>query len=227
MAFDLAQASGRTDAVAAAVANLAGTIGLDNPGVTAALDARTNQTVAEVLANTAPGPGDRWFSERNWRSFVERIAADVQESRATAAQAVNEAASLREELARVERALRQREEALSSTRAEGVSQERESNQRVAANSLRPVARALADSYEARSLEALQDTLSSVLARARINPIGAVGELVSFNPIRHRWVGYGVATDLCRVISPGFVIGGEGADDDIVLVPARVVGPREG
>ena len=83
--------------------------------------------------------------------------------------------------------------------------------------------AVADSYEGQSLEALQDALLAVLARARMRPIGAVGAIQPYDPERHLWVGAGQPTTEVQLISPGFAGRGE-EDRDITLVPARCIAP---
>jgi hypothetical protein len=88
------------------------------------------------------------------------------------------------------------------------------------NLLKPVAAALADSYESGSLGALQDQLRAVLTRLRIRPVGTIGDVVPFDPDRHTWVSEGYPSAEVRIVAPGW----EGRDGDVpvTVVPARVV-----
>jgi hypothetical protein len=226
MAFDMARADGRTDEVGVAVANLAGTIAEDTPGVREALTERASDITRGLLAEDSPTPGQAWFGAREWKALADSVLRKLRDEREAADAAKADAAAARAQVARLEQSLQLREQALSSSRTDIAANERGASQRVATNSLRPVVTALADSFEANSLAGLQARLIALMARVRIEPIANVGEVVSFDPTRHRWVGDGVALDRALVLSPGFLQRGEGADSDIVLVPARVVGPKE-
>jgi len=221
IAFDLAQKEKRDDDVARVGANLAGALASDDRGIKEALAVR-GKDAAERLIEHDPPEGEMWFSAEGWRAFAETLIEELDRR----GQAVDAAAAREElltsELKRFQTALTMREEALSSTRAENSTNERGSAARVATNALRPVAKALADTYESNSLAALRDVLISVLRRAKIEQIGNPNDLVTFDPSRHQWVGSGIAADVGQVLSPGFSVHEEGGDSEIVLVPARVV-----
>jgi hypothetical protein len=225
-AFDMARATGRNDELAVESANLAGTIAADHPGAAEALEVRAAELIQNLLAENPDTSGSAWFSAKNWQALVLGVLESLRAARDQAETSRTAEAGLRSDIARLEQALQFREQALSATRTGQATEDRNTNQRVAANSLRPVVKALADSYESNSLPAIQDTLLSVLAQARIEPIGRRGAIVEFTPLRHRWVGEGSALDEALVISPGFLLRAEGTGDDIVLVPARVVDPKE-
>jgi hypothetical protein len=145
-------------------------------------------------------------------------ASREQQALANAARATEEAAQLRQ-------VAESRSSSLVEARTTAGSASRQDASKLASGLLRPVALAVADSFEGNSLEALQDRLLAVLQRARINPILEVGEQTAFDPIRHQWVGEGTPEETVRAISPGFVARLEG-EEDVVLVPARVVAPRK-
>lgn len=224
-AFDMARSTGRDDDLMIESANLAGTVAANHPGVADALEERAAELIQSLLAEQPASVGSAWFTARNWQALETGVLDSLRTARREAAQSDAAAAELKSEVARLEQALQYREQALSNTRTGQATEERNANQRVAANSLRPVVKALADSFESNSLPSVQEALMAVLARARIEPIGKRGDTVQFNPLRHRWVGEGMAVDQALVISPGFVLRGELAEDDVVLVPARVVDPR--
>jgi hypothetical protein len=225
-AFDLAISRKSDDAVVATSANLAGTIAPDHSGVDTALARRSSELAEALLAERELPGGDAWFKGDDWKRLVVGVQEQLSVARSAARADRQEAARLADELQRVQRALELRAEALSSARAEQATGDRTSSQRVAANALRPVVKVLADSFEANSLAAVQESLTATLGRAGIRPIGAVDEVVAFDPRVHRWVGQGVAQDRGLVVSPGFALREEGTED-VVLVPARVVAPPEG
>lgn len=197
-------------------------------------DARAIPVIAKIatsagdalLAGETDAPGMLLFSPASWRAFAVRMHAQVQaadERERAAAAAMDDAAR---RVAESQAAADQARGALAGTRLTSESETRVSSARLAANILKPIAAALADSIEAPSLEALQDRLAAALDRARIEPILQPGEVRPFDPDVHRWVGDGEPTDLVTAVSPGFVAHLEG-EDAIVLVPARVVAPPQG
>jgi hypothetical protein len=221
-AIDIARQDHRRDPLAFESATLAGTLAADHPGVADALEAMAND-VAEALLRGEPTDAVRvWFSGRGWQRFGERMLQAIRSSEGDRDRALTENQQLRVERAQLQEALRLRTEALSSSRAATGTSERSEGRRVAASALRPVAQALADSFESKSLTGLQDALATALGRARIRAIGRPGEVVQFDPTRHRWVGAGDSTDEAMILSPGFAAKGEGEADEVVLVPARVV-----
>jgi hypothetical protein len=209
------------DEASAAVVNLAVTAVPDDPTVASALD-RLAEAVAEgYVRGTARIPGPITFSRSGWERFSAVVAQQLEDSAAAERRAVDEASAAKAEADESRTLAEQRARALTESRGTASSEVRQDAGRLAANLLRPVALAVADSFEAQSLESLQDRLLAVLQRARISAIHEVGDVAPFDPTRHQWVGEGSPTENVQAKSPGFVIAGEG-NDQVVLVPARVV-----
>ena len=122
------------------------------------------------------------------------------------------------------RSLDERREALQQAKTQRTSQSNVDARRVGVNVVKPIARALDDSYESSSLEGLQDQLEVAMARLRVGHIAEPGDEIAFDPDRHEWVGDGYPPETVRVLSPGFVASGED-EDELVLSFARV-GPTE-
>ena len=207
-------------------AALAGTADPDDARVVPVIAKIATSAGEALLAGETDTPGMLVFSPASWRAFAVRMHAQVQaadERERAAATAMDDAAR---RVAESQAAAEQARGALAGTRLSSESESRGSSARLAANILKPIAAALADSIEAPSLEALQDRLAAALDRARIEPILQPGEVRPFDPDVHRWVGDGEPTDLVTAVSPGFIAHLEG-EDAIVLVPARVVAPPHG
>ncbi len=207
-------------------AALAGTADPDDARVVPVIAKIATGAGDALLAGETDAPGMLVFSPASWRAFAVRMHARVQaaDEREHAASAAMEDAARR--VAESQAAAEQARGALASTRLSSESDSRVSSARLAANLLKPIAAALADSIEAPSLEALQDRLAAALDRARIEPILQPGEVRPFDPDVHRWVDDGEPTALVTAVSPGFIAHLEG-EDAIVLVPARVVAPPQG
>ena len=206
-------------------AALAGTVGGHHPRVPAELTKIANAAAEAVLAGEVTTPGTLVFSAASWRAFATRMFARLDEASTNERQAEATAAEAERRIAEVGAAAEQARSVLAASRTSTETQSRVSTSRLAANILKPIALALADSVEAPSLEALQDRLAAALDRARIEPILQPGEIRPFDPDVHRWVDEGDPTDLVTAVSPGFIAHLEG-EDDIVLVPARVVAPPQ-
>lgn len=207
-------------------AALAGTADPDDARVVPVIAKIATSAGDALLSGETDAPGMLVFSPASWRAFAVRMHAQVQaadERERAAAAAMNDAAR---RVAESQAVADQARGALAGTRLSFESETRVSSARLAANILKPIAAALADSIESPSLEALQDRLAAALDRARIEPILQQGEVRPFDPDVHRWVGDGEPTDLVAAVSPGFVAHLEG-EDAIVLVPARVVAPPQG
>jgi molecular chaperone GrpE (heat shock protein) len=129
-------------------------------------------------------------------------------------------------VAELEAALERRREAIQEVQQQRSDDQASSAQRIATSLYKPIAAALADSFEANSLVALQDALSAALARARIEPIAEPGTVVPFDPDLHSWVGAGYPGAMVRVLTPGFITRREEADV-MVLALARVDDPEVG
>lgn len=214
----------RTDEVFAESVSLAGTLGVDDPRVTAMLRRTADEAAERMLVGDADLGRSVWFDADGWRRFSGRLLDRLERAARREAEAVAERDRLRDENVRLEAAARARSEALSATRAEAAGASRDSTARLASGLLKPVAHSLADSYESGSLEALRDRLLAVLARARIEMGDPVGAVVPFDPRRHEWVGEGRPGAMVEIRSPGFTARMEG-DDAVVLVAARVTAPR--
>lgn len=206
-------------------AALAGTAGGNHPRVAAELTKIANTAAEAVLAGEVTTPGTLLFSAASWRTFATRMFARLDEASTNERRAEAAAAEAERRIAEFGAAAEQARIVLAASRTSTETQSRVSTSRLAANILKPIALALADSIEAPSLEALQDRLAAALDRARIEPILQPGELRPFDPALHRWVDDGNPTDLVTAISPGFIAHLEG-EDDVVLVPARVVAPPQ-
>jgi len=223
-----AVAAGLADAakVRADSAALAGTADPDDPRVAPVIANIATSAADAVLVGEIDAPGMVVFTPASWHAFAARMhaqlrAADERESAADAAMA-----DATRRITEAQAAAEQARNALAGTRLSSESESRVLSARLAANILKPIAAALADSIEAPSLEALQDRLAAALDRARIEPILQPGEVRPFDPDVHRWVDDGEPTDLVTAVSPGFIARLEG-EDDVVLVPARVVAPPQG
>lgn len=210
-----------TDGLAAEVALLAAALDPTDRDVARLLEQIASQRAEEVLRGEPPQPTAVAFVASDWATFVGRLERHLATEERSRQEAERERDRLREEVERLTEALRMRSEALESTRTEAGAAGRAATLRLAANLMKPVALAVADSYEARSLEAVRDALLAVLARARIEPIASAGEIVEFDPSLHRWVGSGMPSASVRVLSPGFRALGEEETGAIVLVAARV------
>jgi hypothetical protein len=221
----LAARQGAEDAAAGAdSAALAGTLAPDDPLVQRMTDAIADRAADDVLDGIVSTPGSLVFRPASWRRFALRMHGRLEDAARAVAEADAGAAEARSsmEVARLEAV--QARDALAGTRTTAESASRTSSARVAANVLRPVAIALADSIEAPGLEALQDRLAAILERAGIETTILPGEQQRFDPSIHRWVDDGDPTDLIVAISPGFAARLEGGNA-ITIVPARVVASR--
>jgi hypothetical protein len=147
---------------------------------------------------------------------LEEAESNESKAQRHAAEATTEAIRLRE-------LAEDRARLLAEAQATTASGARQDVGRLASSLLRPVAKVVADSYESESLESLQDQLLAILERARILQIIEVGEIATFDPVRHQWVGEGSPPDRVQAKSPGFLMEDEGGNE-IVVVPARVSTP---
>ena len=204
------------------IASLAGTIAPDDQGVRLRLDQIAREHAEAALAGEVMG-GAVWFSGQSWAKFGGSLLQRIDDALSRERLALGERERLTAEIASLESAASQLSDALKAAREGAGTAGRESAVRMASSVLKPVAMAVADSYEGQSLEALQDALLAVLARARMRPIGAVGAIQPYDPERHLWVGAGQPTTEVQLISPGFAGRGE-EDRDITLVPARCIAP---
>lgn len=219
--FQEASDAKRTDPVAASVVNLAVTTSGDDPMVAKALDRLAEAIVEGYVTGAAPVAGPITFSRSAWERFGRLVALRLEEAAANEARAQRAAEEANAEAARLRELAEERARSLAESRTTAGTDARQDVGRLASNLMKPVALAVGDSFEARSLESLQDRLLAVLQRARIVPIHEVGDVAPFDPGKHQWVGEGPPTDEVQAKSPGFMIEGE-ERDGIVLVPARVV-----
>jgi len=213
--------SARTDQLAAEGVSLAVTAAGDSPVVVAELDRIAEAAATAFMEHAEILTGPITFSRSGWERFGRLIAARLEEAEDRERRAIDDLAQATEEAGRLRHLADTRSTALAEARVTAVSVSRNDTGRLASSLLRPVALALADSFEGDSLEALRDRLLVVLQRARISPVMEVGEETHFDPFRHQWVGDGQPSDVVRALSPGFVARVEG-EEDVVLVPARVV-----
>jgi hypothetical protein len=206
-------------------ATLAGTIWPEHPDVKARLEALQEAVRTEILTGIGE-MGPVLLSGKAWSQVVGSTHAHiehVEQAAATANQATTEATS---RVADLEAALERRREAIQEVQQRRSDDQASSAQRIATSLYKPIAAALADSFEAGSLGALQDALFSALARARIEPIAEPGTVVPFDPDLHSWVGAGYPGAMVRVLTPGFITRREEADV-MVLALARVDDPEAG
>lgn len=203
---------------------LAGTIASDHEAVIDAIEQEARQARAAAIEGDASRPGPLLFTEAGWRGLVRDVYEHVQQAHLERDAAVTTAAESDSRAVELEQALERRRSALEAAQASRVEERGASASRLSINLLKPVAAALADSYESGSLGALQDQLRAVLTRLRIMQIGAVDDVVAFDPDRHTWLGDGYPSSQVRVVAPGW----EGTDGDqsLVLVTARVTGVVE-
>lgn len=205
------------------IASLAVTTLPDDPEARKLLDQLAEQAASRILEGRDTGSGPVTFSRTGWTRFAQLMRLQLEESAANEAKATQAAADALAEIERLQRLAERRTESLTEARAStGERSSRDANQ-LASTLLKPVALALADSYQANSLDALRDRLLSVLQRGRISQFASPGEIVDFDPVRHQWVGDGYPTDQVKAMSPGFAVSTEG-EEDVVVVPARVVAP---
>lgn len=214
----------RSDPLAAESVSLAGTAAADSPFVSTEMERLAEVAATGFLEGTGVQTGSITFSPSGWERFGRLIARRLDEAATREQSALREATEATEEVAKLRQVAETRSTALVEARSTAGSAARSDASKLASNLLRPVALAVADSFEGDSLEALQDRLLAVLQRAKINPILEVGEQAAFDPIRHQWVGEGNPEEVVRAVSPGFVARVEG-EEDVVLVPARVVALR--
>jgi molecular chaperone GrpE (heat shock protein) len=212
-----------TDELTAQIASLAVTTLSDDPDARRLSDQLAERAASRLLEGRDAGPGPVTFSRTGWTRFAQLIRLQLEEAAASETKASEEAAAARAETERLQRLAERRTESLTEARA--ATGERSSRDAIQLSStlLRPIAIALADSYQANSLEALRDRLLSVLQRGRIHQFVVAGDVVDFDPVRHEWVGEGYPSDQVKAMSPGFAVSTEG-EEDVVVVPARVVAP---
>jgi hypothetical protein len=219
--FHLASEDTRIDPSAMSIVNLAVTTAADDSGVAAALDRLAESIAGRYLLGAAIPAGPMTFSASGWDRFSKLVALRLEEATANESTAEAKAAAALQEAAQLRELADVRAQSLTEARTSAGAEARQDVGRLASNLLKPVALALGDSFEAKSLESLQDRLLAVLQRARIVPIHEVGDISMFDPARHQWVGNGAPPSQVQARSPGFIIEGEGLDG-IVLVPARVI-----
>ncbi len=208
-------------AIRADSVTLAGTLAPQDRDVEREIERSARGAAAALLDGKVEIDGPVLFTPRSWRDFAAQIAREVVAAEDAARAAGAERDTAVAELERVRAYANERQEELRQLRAQAGSQAQDNVYRVAANLLRPVASAVAGSYEESDLGALRDRLLAILERARIEELMAVGERQPFDPARHRWAGEGDPTEWVRALSPAFGTRGEG-DDGVVLVQARVV-----
>jgi hypothetical protein len=201
---------------------LAVTTDPDDVGVQQLLE-RTADRVEESILTGALDPAPlRVFPAANWARIRSNLGERVTRAELDRDAAVEEARILGEQADVLRAAAEQARGSLASSRTSTQTEARTSAGRLAANLLKPVAVVLAESFEAPSLEALQDGLAAILDRARIEPILVPDEVQSFDSRRHQWVGEEpYPALLVQAVSPGFIAKLEG-EDAVVLVKARVV-----
>ena len=205
--------------------SLAGTADPDDPRVRETLGEVAEASARALLQGEVTAPAMQVFTDRTWAQLADSMRGRLAEAAAAeqaAGTAVLEANRRADELSA---AAEQARASLAASRSAAQSEGRVSSAKLAANVLKPIAAALADSLETPSLEALQDRLAAVLERAHIEPIFASDEVLVFDPDLHRWVGEGVPTEHVSGLSPGFIARLEG-EHAVVLVPARVVAAPE-
>ena len=190
-----------------------------HPDVGARLQAMSETAEAEMIAGDVALPGPRLLEERSWRRLVARAHQLIEEAARERDGAVADAAVAEKRVADLTAALERRRQALEESRTTAQASSAGDALRVAANVLKPVSRALADSFESGSLTTLQDQLAAMLARARIRPFANAGDIVEFDPLRHVWVGSGSPPNRV-VVAPGYATEMEGGGE-LVLTPARV------
>jgi hypothetical protein len=195
----------------------------EDPAASTELDRLADRASAKFTSGGDVGLGPVTFSRSGWPSFAERIREALEDAGERERAATERAEAAEAESEQLRRLATQRSAALVETRSVGSERSQQDAARLTTNLLKPVAMALADSYEADSLAALRDRLLVVLQRGRVKPIHQPGDVVEFDPIRHQWVGEGYPTDRVKALSPGFMVSGED-DEDVVVVPARVVAP---
>lgn len=201
--------------------SLAGAIARDHAAVTQALESEAKAALSAAMTGDASRQGPLLLSEAGWQSVVRGVYELSQEAERQRDAATHAAAAAETRAAELEHALERREEALQQVRRSSAEERSVTSSRLSINLLKPVAAALADSYESGSVGALQDQLRAVLTRLRIRQVGAIGDVVAFDPDRHAWVSEGYPSPEVRIVAPGWE--GQDGDTPLVLVPARVVG----
>ena len=205
-------------------ANLAVAVSTEDRRGLEVLNEAAERTAEHLLAGSVEAPPSLAFVQSTWRRFAMAMVVELERASRSEKLAVEKVAELEAEVERLQSLETQRLAALNEARAEAGAQGRASVSTLAAGALRPVAAAVADSYESKSLEALQDRLEGLLLRAGISIAIKAGETVSFDPTRQRWVGEGDPPEIVRALSPAIVTRGEG-NEETVVVPARVVADR--
>jgi hypothetical protein len=208
----------------AAVVNLAVTTAGNDPSVAKAVERLAEAIATTYIEGTGHVEGPITFSRAAWERVSDAIERRLRDAAANEGRAQLEAAAATREAESLRLLAESRAAALAEARASAGGAERQDVGRLASNLLKPVALALGDSFESAHLAGLQDQLLAILQRARIRPILEIGQRARFEPLRHQWVGDGSPTAVVEARSPGFVSMGDG-DNEIVLVPARVVAPR--
>ena len=205
-------------------ANLAVAASSDDRHALAILNEVADRAAAALLEGSIDSAPALSFTQPGWRRFAAAMFGELERARGSEKAALAKVVELETEVGRLKALEEQRRAALAEARAESGAQGRASASAVAAGALRPVAAALADSYEANSLEALRDRLEAVVQRAGISVVIRSGEVVAFDPTRQRWVGEGDPPETVMALSPALVLRGEG-NDEVLVVPARVVAAK--
>lgn len=201
---------------------LAGTADPEDLSVRSMLQSEAGRVAGDRLPSEEYVSQPGQVSGLDWSRLMEGLAGQIVTAHRERDGALREVRDAEARMVELRAAAEQARDALATSRAAGHSVTQTYSAKQRAHLLKPVAAALADSLEAPSLEALQDRLAAVLDRASIVPIIEPGHVNPFDPELHRWVGdEPYPTAAVRAVSPGFIAKLEG-EDDIVLVPARVV-----
>jgi hypothetical protein len=205
-------------------ATLAGTIWPEDPAVTPSLERMEKAAASAITTGSGDWAGPVLLRARAWSRLVHELHDRLQRAAADREEAVGQRDSLVARLDEQSQLLEERRQALQTAKTQGTQSANETTQRLAANLFKPVASALADSYESSSLAALQDQLAAAMARLNVHPIAKIGDIVAFDPDHHSWIGEGYPQARVKVLTPGFAadIGG---GDELVLAFARV-GPAD-
>jgi hypothetical protein len=205
-------------------ANLAVAVSSDDRQGLAVLNEAAEKAAAGLLEGSIESAPALLFTQLTWRRFATAMLAELERAHRSENMVLAKVVELEVEVERLKALDEQRRAALSEARAESGARGRASASALAAGALRPVATALADSYEANSLDALRDRLEAVVLRAGMSIVIRSGEMIAFDPTRQRWVGEGDPPETVMALSPALVLRGEG-NDEVLVVPARVVAAK--
>ena len=204
---------------------LGGTTWPDHSSVSAELDKMEQEVRNSLVSGDISVSGPVLLRADAWPRVVGAVHRVVSDALAERDEAVAIRSELEQRLATQAAQLESRRSALQAAKTEQAQAGSASTQRLAANLLKPIAGALGDSYEAKSLSSLQDQIRAALGRLRVQPLATPGETTPFDPDRQTWTGDGYPPAQVKVLTPGFAAQLDGGESPCSRVCSGWAGRR--